>query len=175
MEIIFESHATTFDNEAKLASGWNDVALSPRGEKEAKEMGERYAGEQFDAIFCSDTQRAYNTARLAFGDKFPIIQDKRLRECDYGDMTQKDKKLVDAEKPKRISTPFPNGESYEQTNARMAEFLNEIRTTYAGKRVMIIGHRATQYGIESMALDKPIAEVIVAPWSWQPGWHYTLV
>lgn len=39
--IIFESHGTTFDNENHLSSGWFDVELSPLGEKQAKELGER--------------------------------------------------------------------------------------------------------------------------------------
>lgn len=29
--VIFESHATTFDNEAHLSSGHNDIELSPLG------------------------------------------------------------------------------------------------------------------------------------------------
>ncbi|HSX05627.1 MAG TPA: histidine phosphatase family protein [Candidatus Saccharimonadales bacterium] len=174
MQLIFESHATSFDNEAHLSSGWNDVALSPRGEQEAKGLGERYDGQSFDAIFCSDLQRSVNTAKLAFGDKFPIIQDKRLRECDYGDYTQKDKAMVDVEKPKRITTPFPNGESYEQACARMTDFLNEVRKTYVGKRIMIIGHRVTQYGIEQLVSGKSLAEIVTTPWKWQPGWTYQL-
>lgn len=70
--IIFESHATTFDNEAHLSSGHNDVALSPLGIKQAKELGERYKNVHFDVIFCSDLQRSYKTAEIAFGNKFPI-------------------------------------------------------------------------------------------------------
>src|SRR3989338_3363577 len=87
MTIIFEAHSTTFDNEKHLSSGHNDVALSPLGEKQAKGLGERYQNEHFDAIFCSDLQRSYRTAEIAFNGKFPIIKDARLRECDYGDLT----------------------------------------------------------------------------------------
>jgi phosphoserine phosphatase len=65
--IIFEAHGTTFDNEAHLASGHNDVALSPLGENQARELGERYKDIHFDAIFCSDLQRSYKTAEIAFG------------------------------------------------------------------------------------------------------------
>lgn len=79
--IILESHSTSFDNEARLSSGHNDVGLSPLGEKQASELGERYKNQKFDAIFCSDLQRSYKTAEIAFGEKFPIIKDKRLREC----------------------------------------------------------------------------------------------
>lgn len=172
--IIFEAHSTSLDNETRLASGHNDIELSELGLQQSKELGERYVNEHFDAIFCSDLQRSYRTAEIAFGDKFPIIKDARLRECDYGDLTQQSKGVVDAEKPNRIDTPFPDGESYEQTNARMKEFLSDLLLNYDGKKVMIIGHRATQYGLEHWIKNIPTKEVVTAPWQWQPGWEYKL-
>jgi len=174
VEIIFESHSTTFDNEAHISSGWNDVELSPLGIRQSHELGQRYKDATFDAIFCSDLQRSYKTAELAFGDRFPIIQDKRLRECDYGDLTQHPADEVTPEKPKRIKEPFPNGESYEQAAERMKSFLDELAEKYDGKKVMIIGHRATQYGLEYVVHAKTLEEIIPAPWSWQPGWTYRL-
>jgi broad specificity phosphatase PhoE len=174
VNIVFESHATTYDNEAHKASGWNDIDLSPLGEEQAKELGMRRKSEHFDAIFCSDLQRSYKTAQIAFGDKFPIIQDARLRECNYGDLTQHPSDAVDAEKPKRIDTPFPNGESYQQTSARMKDFLQDLLQNYQGKRIMIIGHRATQYGLERLINKRPLEDVIPSFWQWQPGWEYSL-
>lgn len=174
VEIIFEAHGTTYDNEAHLSSGHNDVELSPLGIQQSKEIGERYANEHFNAIFCSDLQRAYKSAEIAFGDKFPVIKDARLRECDYGDLTQHPSAEVDVEKPKRIHEPFPNGESYEQTSARMKTFLQDLLRDYDGKSVMIVGHRATQYGLEHWIKELPLEQVVPAPWKWQPGWSYTL-
>lgn len=174
VEIIFEAHGTTYDNEAHRASGHFDVGLSPLGVQQSKEMGERYMDEHFDAIFCSDLQRSYKSAEIAFGDKFPIIKDAHLRECDYGDLTQHPSEEVDAEKPKRIKVPFPNGESYEETSARMKAFLQDLLRDYNGKRVMIIGHRATQYGLERWIKGLPLEQVVPAPWRWQPGWTYIL-
>lgn len=173
--IIFEAHATTIDNEAEVASGHNDVELSDLGIKQARELGGRYDRQHFDAIFCSDLQRSYKTAEIAFGDRFPIIKDARLRECDYGDLTQKSKDIIDRERPKRISEPFPNGESYEQTVERMRLFLDEQKEKYDGKTVMIIGHRATQYGLEVVLNSAPIIEIVTAPWQWQPGWRYEML
>jgi len=170
--IIFEAHGTTYDNEAHLSSGHNDVALSPLGIQQSKEMGERYKDDNFDAIFCSDLERAYKSAEIGFGNKWPIIQDPRLRECDYGDFTQHPSEEVDEEKPKRISTPFPNGESYEQTTARMKSFLEDLKKNYDGKRVMIIGHRATQYGLENIINDVPLEQLVTTKFKWQPGWEY---
>lgn len=172
--IIFEAHGTTYDNEAHLSSGHNDVALSPLGIQQSKEMGERYRDDNFDAIFCSDLQRAYKSAEIGFGNKWPIIQDPRLRECDYGDFTQHPSEEVDEEKPKRISTPFPNGESYEQTTARVQSFLEDLKKNYDGKRVMIIGHRATQYGLENIINDVPLEQLVTTKFKWQPGWEYNV-
>ncbi|MFH1970961.1 MAG: histidine phosphatase family protein [Patescibacteria group bacterium] len=175
VEIIFESHGTTFDNETHLSSGRNDVALSPLGKQQAKELGERYKNEVFDYIFCSDLQRSYKTAEIAFSDRgFPVIKDERLCECDYGDLTQHPSNEVDIEKPKRINIPFTNGESYQQCSDRMKSFLQDLLKDYDNKKVMIIGHRATQYGLEHLIKGLPLEEVIPAPWKWQPGWTYQL-
>lgn len=170
--IIFEAHGTTFDNEAHISSGHHDIALSPLGVQQSKEMGKRYQSEHFDVIFCSDLQRSFSTAEIAFADKFPIVRDSRLRECDYGDLTQKPSAEVDIEKSHRIDKPFPNGESYEQTTARMKNFLEDLFKKYDGKRVMIIGHRATQYGLDNLINGVPLKELVASPFKWQPGWTY---
>lgn len=81
---------------------------------------------------------------------------------------------MDPEKIHRINKPFPNGESYEQTSERMKDFLKDLIKNYDGKKVMIIGHRATQYGLEYWINRVPLDEIILSPWSWQPGWIYQL-
>jgi broad specificity phosphatase PhoE len=173
--IIFEPHGTTYDNEAHLASGWYDVALSPLGKKQAEELGKRHQDEEFAAIFCSDLKRAYKTAEVAFEDKdIKIIKDKRLRECNYGDFTRHPSEEVEPEKANRIDKPFPNGESYEDAAKRMKEFLSDLLKNYDDKKVIIIGHRATQYGLEHWINHAPLKKIVTAPWSWQPGWIYYL-
>ncbi len=173
--IIFESHGTTLDNEAHLSSGHYDVGLSELGKKQARELGQRYINEHFDAIFCSDLQRSYSTTEIAFtGRNFQIIKDKRLRECDYGDLTRHPSKETEVEKAKHITVPFPNGESYEQASERMKSFLQDLLKNYNNKKIMIIGHRATQYGLEYWIKGIPLKEVVTAPWKWQPGWTYYL-
>lgn len=174
IEIIFESHATTYDNEKKIASGHFDVALSEVGIEKAKELGQRRADEHFDAIFCSDLQRSYKTAELAFGNKFPIFQDRRLRECDYGDFEHRPSSEIEAERINRIRQPFPNGESYEQCAEYMRTFLEEILADYDGKRIMVIGSRATQYGLQRWVEGTSLEDIVSAPWQRQPGWTYKL-
>jgi broad specificity phosphatase PhoE len=174
IQIIFESHATSLDNERGLASGHYDVDLSELGEQQASQLGERHKGEHFDAIFVSDLKRSFETGELAFGKSFPIIKDSRLRECDYGDLTRKPDTEIASAKAKYIHEPFPGGESYVQVAERMKSFLQDLLKNYDGKKVMIIGHRATQYGLEHWINGVQLKQAITAPWHWQPGWEYKL-
>jgi alpha-ribazole phosphatase/probable phosphoglycerate mutase len=116
-------------------------------------------------IFCSDLQRSYKTAEIAFSNRdIPIIQDQRLRECNYGDYTQKDSDIVTEMKQKYILTPFPNGESYTQTTERIKDFLQDLIKNYDNKIIMIIGHRATQYALENLINNIPLATIVPTPW-----------
>lgn len=175
MEIIFEPHATTQDNQTGRSSGWFDVALSEVGEQQAAELGIRRAGEVFDAIFCSDLQRSYRTAELAFAHRFPIIHDARLRECNYGQLNGADKETVEGLKPTHITTAYPGGESWQQAVDRVGEFLDELQQRTDLTRVLIVGHRATQYGLEQYVNHVPVVDSALAPWQWQPGWRYELL
>ena len=135
--IIFESHATSVDNEAHLASGHFDAELSELGKTQAKELGQRYAQKRPAAVFCSDLQRSFHTGELAFSSQgVKVYQDKRLRECDYGELTRHPSAEVESRKAEFVSQPFPQGESYEQTTAHMKEFLAELMKNYQNKTVM---------------------------------------
>ena len=175
IKILFESHATTRDNEAKIASGAHDTELSDLGKKQALELGERYRHAVFDAIFCSALSRSYKTAEIAFSDRnFLIVQDARLNECDYGEYNGHPTSEVESMKKACISVAFPGGESYVDTCRRMGEFLQQLAESFQGKQVLIIGHRATQYALEHFLNGKTIEEAVTSPWTWQPGWEYTL-
>ena len=173
MTIVFETHATSLDNEAGLAAGQFDAPLSPAGERQARELGARYEGERLDAVFCSDLERSWRTAEIAFaGRGLAILRDPRLREIDYGDWTRQPADQVDAEKPRRLTVPFPKGESYAQACERIQSFLADTLRDYAGRRVLIVGHRATLYGLQHWLEGRPLEELVSAPWRWQPGWRF---
>jgi broad specificity phosphatase PhoE len=81
---------------------------------------------------------------------------------------------VQAAKPAHITSPFPGGQSYEQAAARVGEFLQELSTRYPGGRVLIIGSRATHYGLEHWIHRVPLLQAVTTPFQWQPGWSYSL-
>lgn len=173
--IIFETHATTLDNEAGLSSGHADAELSALGEEQSRELGRRYNREAIDAVLCSDLKRSYGTAAIAFADRdVPIITDQRLREIDYGHYTRHPTNFVEALGHRYVTRPFPNGESYEEVVRRVRDLLGELNRRYAAGRVLLIGHRAVQYALEHLVNDVPLPEAISASWQWQPGWRYEL-
>ena len=175
LTILYTPHATSVDNEAKRASGHADVALSVVGLEQAQRRAQHFAAEQVDAVYASDLRRATETARIAFeGRDVPITLDARLRECDYGDLTQFPTKRIDAEFPKRLYEPFPNGESVMMCVARMGAFLREVLGAYDGKTVVVIGHRATRYALAYWCGDEPIEAIVNAEWEWKdvPIWRY---
>jgi len=171
--IVFETHATSIDNEAGRASGWDDVDLSPAGEQQAAELGARYANALPDVVYVSDARRALRTARIAFGDCVPLVRDARLRECHYGRLTGAPTAKIDAIRGSHVATPFPEGESYEDVAVRVRAWFDDALEANGGRTVLVVGHRATWYALEHLLAGRSLAEVVAAPWQWRPGWRYT--
>jgi alpha-ribazole phosphatase/probable phosphoglycerate mutase len=175
VRLVYETHATSTDNERAIATGWLPGALSARGRREAAELGARWAGAPPAAVFTSDSARAVETALLAFaGLGVPIRRDARLRECDYGALTGGPAKRVAAERRARVATPFPAGESYADVVARVDAFLDDLAADWDGRTVVVVGHSATRWALEHLLAGVPLAAVVDAPFVWQPGWTYAL-
>ena len=170
--LIFETHATSLDNEAGLASGWHDVDLSERGTREAHELGGRYQDTTIDVVFTSDLWRAWRTAEIAFGDRVAVVRDFRLRECDYGQWTRRPSAEVESQLAMHLVAPFPGGESYGDVVARVRACLEEVLAENEGQTILVVGHRATWFAFEHLLRRRPLAEVVTAPWRWQAGWRY---
>ena len=182
IDLWCEMHAETYHNAAGLASGHYDVALTERGREHAQTvLRSRYAGQRFDVVFTSDTQRAYDTACLmCVGRAVPILRDARLRECDYGDLEGRPRAEMEMVRPSAIDTPFPGGESYAQVAVRMCSFLAQLAAERDGQQVLLIGHAATLWTLEHWLQAKPLAAVVgefrdrpwrfvLAPQQWHHG------
>src|SRR5438552_612734 len=98
----------------------------PEWRRDASRLEKHYATEVLDAVFCSDLQRAATTARIAFaGRAVPMVPDARLREYDYGDLTQCPTTQIEEEFLRRITEPFPHGESLLMVVQRVGAFLRD--------------------------------------------------
>src|ERR1700680_3669972 len=79
-------------------TGLTDIPLTPRGERNARRLGERLKGLTFPQIFSSPLQRAWRTCELAgFGAGAKVDPD--LVEWDYGIYEGKTSAEILKEKP----------------------------------------------------------------------------
>jgi broad specificity phosphatase PhoE len=129
-------------------------------------------------VFTSDLSRAVESARLAWGDKYPMIQDARLRECNYGDLNSKDSAVVEPMQERSIDTPMPGGESYQMVKERMAAFLEFLKANYDGKHVAVVAHKAPQLALDVLVKGLTWEQAFADDWrktgKWQPGWEYVI-
>ena len=178
VKITYFVHGTTTDNEKDLVTGWSSGELSELGIKQVKELSKLVSDKHFDIVFCSDLKRAVDSAELGFGDKYKIIQDKRLRECNYGDFTGKPAEKFKNKMVNYVDNPFPNGESYKDVEKRIADFLNFLGKRYSRKHVAIVSHQAPQLALEVLTKKKTWSQAISEDWRnkkiWQPGWEYSV-
>lgn len=173
--IVFETHQTTEDNEAGIATGWLPGRLSALGRRQAGELGERRRDDGLAAVFSSDLHRAVETVEIAFaGAGVPTMLDWRLRECDYGELNGSPRDMVHADRTSRLTTPYPAGESWAQAVDRVGRFLGDLVPRWNGARVLVVGHVATRLGLDHHLLGVPLAEALAAEFVWQPGWEYVL-
>ncbi|MGH2921642.1 MAG: histidine phosphatase family protein [Gaiellaceae bacterium] len=175
VQVVYETHSTTVDNEIGRATGWLDGRLSERGRIQAAELGERRRNDSVSAVYTSDLGRAVETAEIAFAaTDIPIIRDQRLRECNYGNMNGRPRAELEVEGPQGMDERYPNGESWREAVGRVGEFLDELARTRDGERVVVIGHMSAWYALESIDKRAPLDEVFRVPMDWQEGWEYEL-
>ncbi len=176
VRITYFVHGTTIDNEQDLATGWQGGELSRRGIQQAKELGMFVKDEHFDVVFCSDLKRAVDSANLGFADKYKIIPDARLRECNYGYFTGKPSADFKADTALYIDKQFSGGESYKDVEKRIAEFLAFLKENYDGKHIAIVAHQAPQLALEVLLKGKTWEQAIQEDWrntvAWKAGWEY---
>jgi broad specificity phosphatase PhoE len=175
IEIVYETHSMTTDNEQGIATGWLPGRLSEAGRGHARALGERRRNDGLAAVFASDLTRAVETAEIAFaGSGLEVRLDPRLRECNYGELNGRPVAEIDVERLHRIDEPFPGGESYRDVVDRTQSFLDELSPEFDGSRVLLIAHSANRWALEHLVLGTALDDLVAAPFEWREGWIYPL-
>lgn len=177
MQITYFVHSITEDNEKGLATGWLPGRLSQEGLKRAATLAEDVSNRTFDAVFCSDLNRAIESTEIFFDNKFPVFIDWRLRECNYGELDGLPARDFKKDREQEyITVPYPNGESYIDVEKRMSNFLADAQVYFPNGHIAIVAHQAPQLALDVLVDGKTWEEAILGDWrksqAWQPGWEY---
>ncbi|MCK4235868.1 MAG: histidine phosphatase family protein, partial [Candidatus Krumholzibacteria bacterium] len=85
-KIYLIRHAeSVWNSERRVQGTCLDVPLSPTGRLQARMLGERLKCLPFQAVYCSDAERAVKTVRIALGGDAPVTLSSGLRELCLGD------------------------------------------------------------------------------------------
>lgn len=122
--------------------------LSVQGEEEARKLSKNIELKNLDAIWSSYYTRAKATAKyIAYENNLQYNLDKRLSERKLGNIEDLAKFMNNKETrdPSREQLAFPefktrDGESANDTNKRMNEFIEELLEKYKGKRIAVVSH-----------------------------------
>ena len=175
VEIVFETHSLTEDNENGIATGWLPGRLSARGRALAAQLGIRYRDTDLAAVFVSDLRRAVETVQIAFADTpIAIHLDERLRECNYGDLNGCAIAVLTGLRSRHIDLPFPGGQSYRQVVTATASFLNDLKSRWDDSRVLVVAHSANKWALDCLLDGKELENLVGSPFEWKEGWVYVL-
>lgn len=164
-ELLVIRHAETYGNIEGRFCGHSETDLTPRGIAQARALGLRLRGQQFDAAASSDLSRALLTARHALEHHPTPLEpapDARLREMHYGEwesLPASEIVKTQAELLREFFTGVrhaaPGGETIQQVRERTAAAVRDLVDRYQGGRLVVVSH-----GNAIMAL---IAELLGLP------------
>lgn len=153
--LVLIRHGQSLWNAENRFTGWTDIGLSKKGEKEAKAAGEKLENVSFDVVHTSALMRAQRTAEIIIknnkiSENIPTYKDERLNERHYGSL-QGLNKTETAEKygPEQVhiwrrsfDIAPPDGESLKMTAERTLPYFKEdvLKHLNEGKNVLISAH-----------------------------------
>jgi probable phosphoglycerate mutase len=130
-----------------------ELALTPRGEQAARQLGERLHGTVFNRVFTSPRLRARQTCELA-GLGATAETEPDLTEWDYGDY--EGRRTVDIRRDTPAWDLFhdgcPNGESPAQIAARADRLIARLRGLTGDIALFTHGHFGCVLGVRWIGL-----------------------
>jgi broad specificity phosphatase PhoE len=122
-------------------TGRTNLALTARGEEQARAVGPKLKALRFDQVLCSPLRRAHATCELAgFAGRETLDPD--LLEWDYGHYEGRTLAQVQQERPdwELFRDGCPGGESVQQISERADRVVTQLRAFEGRTLVFSSGH-----------------------------------
>lgn len=154
--IILARHGETDHNAEGLLQGQTDVALNEDGIDQARQLAERLAEEDIDAVYTSDLERAAKTAEIiAVEHDLEPEPLEALRERSFGEAEGEDKQVRGeaVEDPDDLDAwTSEGGERLDEVQGRVRPVINDLRKRHRDGTVVLVGHDWVNRSILSAAL-----------------------
>ena len=144
MILYLVRHGETEKNKYGLVQGQTECDLSEKGINDAKKLIPLVEKLNIDVVISSPLKRAYDTAKIITQNKYPINTDDRIIERDWGMCEGCSIDEVDTVKCWNFyeNTDDNKIERVQDLMARLSEFLEDIKSKYPDKNVLVVSHSA---------------------------------
>ena len=172
--ILAIRHGETAWNVDSRIQGQLDIPLNELGRWQAAQLAHAVAGEGLQAVYTSDLQRAYETARaVGRGAGLPLRTDPGLRERSFGEFEGHTFKEIEAQWPeqslrwRRRDPEYgpAGGESLRQFYERCVATATRIAAAHPGQAIALVAHG----GVMDCLYRAATRVDLQAPRSWQLG------
>lgn len=164
MELVLVRHPEPANESAGRCYGRLDVGLSPAGREQCVLLAARLSSDPVDAVVSSPLRRAREAAdAIAAAHALRVSVVPELQELDFGELEGRAYEEIHSSHPElyerwmRAPTTvrFPDGESYEDLQARVADAVNSLREAHAGRTVVAVTHGGVIRAVLADALGMP--------------------
>jgi 2,3-bisphosphoglycerate-dependent phosphoglycerate mutase len=165
-ELYLLRHGETQWNLEKRFQGHQDSPLTENGRKQALQLAEILSSVHFDLLISSDLGRAIETAKI-LNEVLHIpgfSTDSLLRERNFGQFHGLTRQEAERKYPKlakyiwtgSASQIVPGGESRTDVHRRAVAFLDKVKTSWNGKRILVVTHGGIVNAIVRDVLQIPL-------------------
>ena len=147
--LLLVRHGDTELNSAERYWGHSDVKLSAGGLSQAERLRHRLVARKIDAVYSSDLRRASVTAEtIASGHQLEVITCNELREINFGELEGLTFNEISRLYPEvtrlwvkmDTSLKYPGGESLDELNNRVSQFLGRLEKHTEEETILIVAH-----------------------------------
>lgn len=162
MKLFIVRHGQTEANLRNECQGHLPGVLTPQGAQEAGIVGRALKDCFFDVCFCSDLQRALDTAHIIkechSQNDYPIEIDSRLRERYFGPLQGKKFPIVWDE-----DLYTGKVESIEEMRERLIGWMEDLKKSYPQGSVLVVSHGFTIQLLLAILSGYPTEEISRIP------------
>ncbi len=140
-------HGETLFNRKDKVQGACDSPLTSKGIAQAEAIIDQIGKIEFDGVYSSISERAFDTATIITAGKYEINITKKIKEMNFGNLEGEDNGALmkpehggDWMKTFEEGFEYAGGESFQQLHKRLIDFIDEVAKVHPEGNVLLVSH-----------------------------------